>query len=69
MEPRLDGSVRIVRRGRGFAAWGPGFYVWEEDAAELLGAAGALARAGRSGRSGELAETRARAPRREAPPR
>jgi hypothetical protein len=41
--------VRIIRRGQGFAAWGPGFYVWEEDAAELLGAAAALALAGRRG--------------------
>jgi hypothetical protein len=40
-----DRCVRILRRGRGFAAWGPGFYVWEEDAAELLGVAGALATA------------------------
>ena len=47
MNPDPDRSVRIVRRGRGFAAWGPGFYVWEEDAAELLGVAGALAIAAR----------------------
>ncbi len=47
MDPDPDRSVKIVRRGRGFAAWGPGFYVWEEDAAELLGVAGALAIAAR----------------------
>lgn len=43
MDPDPERSVRIIRRGRGFAAWGPGFYVWEEDAAELIGVAGALA--------------------------
>ena len=47
METDPERSVRIIRRGRGFAAWGPGFYVWEEDAAELIGVAGALALAGR----------------------
>jgi hypothetical protein len=38
--------VHIIRQGSGFAAWGPRFYVWEEDAAELLSTAGALAVAG-----------------------
>lgn len=47
METDPERSVQIIRRGRGFAAWGPGFYVWEEDAAELIGVAGALALAGR----------------------
>lgn len=48
---RIPG-LRIVRRGAGYAAWGAGFYVWEEDAGELLHAAGALARAARGGLPG-----------------
>ncbi len=48
MDPDPDRSVRIIRRGHGFAAWGPGFYVWEEDAAELIGVADALALAVRA---------------------
>ncbi len=43
MDPEPDRNVWIIRRGRGFVAEGPGFYVWEEDAAELIGVAGALA--------------------------
>jgi len=35
--------LRVVRRGDGYAAWGPGFYVWREDAGELLRDAAALA--------------------------
>jgi hypothetical protein len=38
--PRL----RFARRGAGYAAWGPGFYVWDEDPGQLLRDAGALAR-------------------------
>jgi len=43
--PRL----RFARRGAGYAAWGPGFYVWDEDPGQLLRDAGALARAVGSG--------------------
>lgn len=33
----MDSSrVRIERRERGFSARGPGFYVWDHDAGELL---------------------------------
>ena len=45
MDHGQGGGVRIVRRGSGFAAFGPRFYVWEEDAAELVRRARELARA------------------------
>jgi hypothetical protein len=38
-----DPVLRVVRRGDGYAAWGRGFYVWREDAGELLRDAAALA--------------------------
>ena len=40
--------VQIVRRGSGYAARGAGFYVWDEDAGELLRSAAELATAGRA---------------------
>jgi hypothetical protein len=42
--------VIIARRGSGFAAESPLFYVWEEDAGELLRSAAALAEATGGGR-------------------
>jgi hypothetical protein len=39
--------VRLARRGAGFAAWGPGFYVWDEDPREVVRVAADLAGAGR----------------------
>jgi hypothetical protein len=51
MDDDRDRDLRVARRGTGFAAWGPGFYVWEEDVSELLRSAGALARAGSSRRA------------------
>jgi len=46
-----DGSgplVQIVRRGSGYAARGAGFYLWDEDAGELLRSAAELATACRA---------------------
>jgi hypothetical protein len=40
-----DGRVRVSRRGTGYAAWGADFYVWDEDARDLVRSAAALARA------------------------
>jgi hypothetical protein len=50
---------RITRRGSGFAAWGPGFYVWDEDPRELVRQAAAFSRA-RSTREPRGAALRAR---------
>lgn len=47
-----DRGVRIERRGGGYAATGPGFYVWDEDARALLASAGELADAARRRRAG-----------------
>jgi len=48
-EPIASGGggplVQIVRRGSGYAARGAGFYLWDEDAAELLRSAAELATA------------------------
>ena len=47
MNEDAERLVRILRRGCGYAARGDGFYVWDEDAGELLRSAAALAAASR----------------------
>ncbi len=48
MRDAMDFPVRLERCGDGFAAHGPGFYVWDDDARALLEAACELAGAVRS---------------------
>jgi hypothetical protein len=43
MTRNRERPLRVARRGAGYAAWGPGFYLWREDARELLRDAAALA--------------------------
>lgn len=64
MSERTASPLRIERRGAGYAAWGPGFYVWDVDAGELLRDAGALARAARGGVPGDGAPSGPQARRR-----
>lgn len=47
MDPRSDATVpvKLVRQGSGFAAVGPGFYVWDLDAGTVARAACELAEA------------------------
>jgi len=66
---RDEQRVIIGRRGSGFAAESPRFYVWDEDAGELLRSAAALAEAtgARRVRTRAVAARRlSRAPRRTA---
>lgn len=44
MHTKHEEGVRIVRRGLGFAAHGPGFYVWDTEPRALLENVQALAR-------------------------
>jgi hypothetical protein len=39
-----EGSIQVRRQGRGFAAEGRGFYVWDEDRSEVLRVARELER-------------------------
>jgi hypothetical protein len=39
-----DGSIQVRRQGRGFAAEGRGYYVWDVDRAEVLRVARELER-------------------------
>jgi hypothetical protein len=48
MTGRDQPKLRVARRGGGYAAWGPGFYVWDEEEDELLREAIALAWAARA---------------------
>ena len=43
MSESIETCVRIARRGSGFAAEAPQFYVWDEDAGRLLRSATELA--------------------------